>query len=219
MYDPTSMDSVNVNGVLNKALENKFMSDTFKNTIIESECINTLDQIVTEGFNLNNVKLAFQALKKKMKDLNTKQKSICQTLDATGHQLISSIEKAVREDRREAVIKGSIIPSFSKCIKLGIALGGITAVNPVAGLITAVGYFGASSMLTQREKQLVYDEIATELQVVEKQLQIAENDGDMNQYRFLLNYQKKLARERQRIRYGLKVNGRRIPDARGPKRD
>lgn len=219
MYDPTSMDSVNVNGVLNKALENKFMSDAFKNTIIESECINTLDQIVTEGFNLNNVKLAFQALKKKMKDLNTKQKSICQTLDATGHQLISSIEKAVREDRREAVIKGSIIPSFSKCIKLGIALGGITAVNPVAGLITAVGYFGASSMLTQREKQLVYDEIATELQVVEKQLQIAENDGDMNQYRFLLNYQKKLARERQRIRYGLKVNGRRIPDARGPKRD
>ena len=219
MYDPTSMDSVNVNGVLNKALENKFMSDTFKNTIIESECINTLDQIVTEGFNLNNVKLAFQALKKKMKDLNTKQKSICQSLDAMGHQLINSIEKAVREDRREAVIKGSIIPSFSKCIKLGIALGGITAVNPVAGLITAVGYFGASSMLTQREKQLVYDEIATELQVVEKQLQIAENDGDMNQYRFLLNYQKKLARERQRIRYGLKVNGRRIPDARGPKRD
>lgn len=219
MYDPTSMDSINVNGVLNKALENKFISDTFKNTIIESECINTLDQIVTEGIDLNNVKLAFQALKKKMKDLNTKQKSICQTLDATGHQLISSIEKAVREDRREAVIKGSIIPSFSKCIKLGIALGGITAVNPVAGLITAVGYFGASSMLTQREKQLVYDEIATELQVVEKQLQIAENDGDMNQYRFLLNYQKKLARERQRIRYGLKVNGRRIPDARGPKRD
>lgn len=219
MYDPTSMDSVNVDGVLNKALENKFMSDTFKNTIIESESINTLDQIVTEGFDLNNVKLAFQALKKKMKDLNTKQKSICQTLDATGHQLINSIEKAVREDRREAVIKGSIIPSFSKCIKLGIALGGITAVNPVAGLITAVGYFGASSMLTQREKQLVYDEIATELQVVEKQLQIAENDGDMNQYRFLLNYQKKLARERQRIRYGLKVNGRRIPDARGPKRD
>lgn len=219
MYDPTSMDSVNVNGVLNKALENKFMSDTFKNTIIESESINTLDQIVTEGFDLNNVKLAFQALNKKMKDLNTKQKSICQTLDATGHQLINSIEKAVREDRREAVIKGSIIPSFSKCIKLGIALGGITAVNPVAGLITAVGYFGASSMLTQREKQLVYDEIATELQVVEKQLQIAENDGDMNQYRFLLNYQKKLARERQRIRYGLKVNGRRIPDAKGPKRD
>lgn len=219
MYDPTSMDSVNVNGVLNKALENRFISDTFKNTIIESECINTLDQIVTEGFDLNNVKLAFQALKKKMKDLNTKQKSICQTLDATGHQLISSIEKAVREDRREAIIKGSIIPSFSKCIKLGITLGGITAINPVAGLISAVGYFGASKMLTQREKQLVYDEIATELQVVEKQLQIAENDGDMNQYRFLLNYQKKLARERQRIRYGLKVQGRNIPDAKIPKRD
>lgn len=219
MYDPTSMDNVNVDSILSKALENRFISDNFLNTVIESESIYALDQIVTEGFDLNNVKLAFQALKKKMKDLNTKQKSICQSLDATGHQLINSIEKAIREDRREAVIKGSIIPSFSKCIKLGIALGGVTAINPVAGLITAVGYFGASKVLTQREKQLVYDEIATELQVVEKQLQIAENDGDMNQYRFLLNYQKKLARERQRIRYGLKVSGRRIPDAVGPKRD
>ena len=55
------------------------------------------------------------------------------------------------------------------------------------------------------------DEIDTELKVVEKQIEIAQNDGDMNQYRFLLNYQKKLTREYQRIRYGLKVSGRYIP--------
>ena len=75
---------------------------------------------------------------------------------------------------------------------------------------------GASKHLNHRERQLLMDEIETELRVVEKQIDIAQNDGDMNQYRFLLNYQKKLAREAQRIRYGLKVSGRNIPSAVSP---
>lgn len=37
----------------------------------------------------------------------------------------------------------------------------------------------------------------------------------MKKYRFLLQYQKKLARERQRIKYGLKVHGRDIPGVTG----
>ena len=44
-------------------------------------------------------------------------------------------------------------------------------------------------------------------------ISIAENDNDMKRYRFLLNYQKKLQRERQRIRYNMKVQGRPIPSA------
>ena len=62
---------------------------------------------------------------------------------------------------------------------------------------------------------MIYDEIDTELKVVEKELQLAENDGNMKKYRFLLQYQKKLARERQRIKYGLKVHGRDIPGVTG----
>ena len=46
----------------------------------------------------------------------------------------------------------------------------------------------------------------------EKQIQLAENEGDMNQYRFLLNYQKKLTREKHRIKYGVHMSGRTIPE-------
>ena len=81
------------------------------------------------------------------------------------------------------------------------------------GLISAFSYFACSKALNHRERQLIYDEIDTELKVVEKEISIAENDNDMKRYRFLLNYQKKLQRERQRIRYNLKVNGRPIPSA------
>ena len=170
--------------------------------------------IVHEKFSLNTVKLALQNAKAKLKDLSTKEKSMWQAVDAQGSGLIKSIEKALTSDRREAIIKGNIIPSFSKCIKGAIALAGVGLLfGPMGAIIAALGGLGVSKMLNAREKKLIYDEIDTELKVVEKQLEIAQNDGDMNQYRFLLNYQKKLTREAQRIRYGLKVQGRDIPAA------
>ena len=117
-------------------------------------------------------------------------------------------------DRREAIIKGSIIPSFSKCIKGAIALAGTGIIfGPTGALIAAIGGLATSKVLNDRERKLLFDEIDTELKVVEKQIEIAQNDGDMNQYRFLLNYQKKLTREYQRIKYGFKVQGRDIPKA------
>lgn len=176
-------------------------------------------QIVQEKFNLSTVKLAMQNAKAKLKDLSTKEKSMWQSVDAQGSGLIKSIEKALSSDRREAIIKGNIIPSFSKCIKGAIALAGVGILfGPMSALITAVGGLAVSSALNTKEKKLLYDEINTELKVVEKQIEIAQNDGDMNQYRFLLNYQKKLTREAQRIKYGLKVRGRDIPAATLPGR-
>lgn len=171
--------------------------------------------IVTEGFSLNTLKLVIQNFKKKVKDLSTKEKAMWQSLDATMSGFMRSIEKSLTSNRREAIIKGSIIPSFSKCLKTAITIGGVTFVNPIAGLITAMGMYGSSKYLNRRERQLIYDEIDTELKVVEKELQLAENDGNMKKYRFLLQYQKKLARERQRIKYGLKVHGRDIPGVTG----
>ena len=180
---------------------------------------NIHEEVITEKFNLNSVKLILQNAKAKLKDLSTKEKSMWQSVDATGSGLIKSIEKAMTSDRREAIIKGSIIPSFSKCIKGAIALAGVGIVfGPMNALIAAMGGMVVSKALNRREKQLLFDEIDTELKVVEKEIELAQNDGDMKKYRFLLNYQKKLTREYQRIRYGLKVSGRDIPSASIPGR-
>ena len=182
--------------------------------IADEVLMETSYQIVNEKFSLNGVKLALQSAKAKLKDLSTKEKSMWQSVDAAGSGFIKSIEKALTSDRREAIIRGNIIPSFSKIIKGSVALAGVGVLfGPTTAIIAALGSLGASKLLNAREKKLLYDEIDTELKVVEKQLEIAQNDGDMNQYRFLLNYQKKLTREAQRIRYGLKVQGRDIPAA------
>lgn len=173
--------------------------------------------LVTEKVNLNTIKLALQDAKSKLKNLDTKAKNMWATADAYANSFTKGIEKAMTSDRREAIIKGSIIPSFSKCMKSAIALAGTGLIfGPTGAIIAAIGGLGVSAALTAREKKLLYDEIETELKVVEKQIEIAQNDGDMNQYRFLLNYQKKLTREHQRIKYGLKVSGRDIPSATRP---
>lgn len=176
--------------------------------------LETVIDIINEGFDINNIKLAFEAFKKKAKNFTSKQKEIWQRIDAEARRITDGIQKALREDRREAIIKGTVIPSFSRCIKYLIAIAGVGIVtgNPVSSIITAVGMLGVSKALTKREKQLIYDEIDTELKVLEKQISIAESDQDMNQYRFLLQYQKKLMREKQRIKYGMAVKGQHIPN-------
>lgn len=177
----------------------------------------TIENSINESFRLNTVKLALQNAKAKIKNLSQKEKSMWQTVDAYGNGLVKNIEKAMTSDRREAIIKGSIIPSLSKCIKGSIALAGIGVFfGPCPALIAAVGSFATSKVLNAKEKKLLYDEIETELHVVEKQIEIAQNDGDMNQYRFLLNYQKKLTREYQRIKYNMKAQARDIPKSAKP---
>lgn len=181
------------------------------NTIHESD--NDDKKKKSGGINLNTLKLAIQSFKGKVKDLSTKEKAMWRSLDATMSGFMNSIQKSLTSDRREAIIKGSIIPSFSKCLKTAFVVGTATFINPIFGLITAMGIYGTSKKLNNKERQLIYDEIDTELKIVEKEIQLADNDGDMKKYRFMLQYQKKLLREKQRIKYGLKVQGRNIPDA------
>ena len=218
----SNSDSVMIRTAINREIE-KCNEATEKITGIRSivsmgianeELINIQEEVITEKFSLNTVKLALQNAKAKIKDLSTKEKSMWQSVDAVGSGLVKSIEKAMTSDRREAIIKGSIIPSFSKCIKGAITLAGVGIIfGPMNALIAAVGGLAVSKALNARERKLLFDEIDTELKVVEKEIELAQNDGDMKKYRFLLNYQKKLTREYQRIRYGLRVSGRDIPPA------
>lgn len=166
---------------------------------------------ITEAFDPNTIKLALKNFQSKLKELNAKQKQMWINIDNNAKRMTDGIQKALTNDRRENIIRGSIIPSFSKCIKSALIIGGAYFVNPVLAIITAFGMFATSKVLNERERSLLYDEIDIELQVVEKKINLAENDGDMDQYRFLLTYQRKLQREKQRIKYGIKAPVRNIP--------
>lgn len=191
-------------------------ANTYAKVFLQRDAMKEAISVVNEAFDLNTLKLAFVNFKNKAKQLKSKEQAVWRNIDIAASGLSKGFQRALTSDRREAIIKGSIIPSFSKIIKSALAVGAVGAfTGPVGAAITALGGFAVSKSLNHKERMLIYDEIDTELQVVEKQLQLAESEGDMNQYRFLLNYQKKLQREKQRIKYGIKMQGRDLPEIKG----
>ena len=161
----------------------------------------------TTPLNLSGISLALKGLYTKFKDFNTKQKEVSRNLDHSIKSFIKSMKDAASNERREQIIKGSIIPSFSKCIKFGIALIGlgIATGGLVAPVIAAIGGFALDKKLTKKEKLLLLDEIDTELEVIEKELALADQNNQLNKYRALLKYKKDLQRQYQRIRYNVRV--------------
>ena len=104
-----------------------------------------------------------------------------------------------------------MIPSFSRCIKAGIGLTilGVLTNGPTIPIIVALGGFAVSKKLNDRERLLILDEIETELEVVEKELSMADSNNQMKKYRALLQYKKELQRQYQRIRYNIRTNNKR----------
>ena len=157
------------------------------------------------GINLSTIKLMLQGMKAKFKSASQKEKEISKNVDMNVRNFVKAMKNALISDRREAIIKGSVIPSFSKCVKLGVALAGLSWLNPAAGVIAAVGGFAMSKRLTKKERMLLLDEIETELEVLEKEIAMAESDGNMKKQRALLKYRKDLQRQYQRIKYNIRV--------------
>ena len=156
---------------------------------------------------LNNIKIYLQGLKSKVKDLGQKEKDLSRQLDSNFNHFAKSVKNALVSDRREAIIKGSVIPSFSKSIKICIGLAGLGIVtgNPVVPLVAALGGLAASKSLTKKERILLLDEIETELEVVEKEIANADAKNQIKKYRALLQYKKNLQRQYQRIKYNVRV--------------
>lgn len=160
----------------------------------------------TFGVNLSGLKMAMLGMKKKMSEMGHKERELCNDLDNASRIFVKGLKDAMISDRREAIIKGSIIPSFSKCIKIAVGLAGVAKfIDPSIAIIAAVGGFAMSKHLTHKERILLLDEIEVELDVVEKEINLAESRNQLNKYRALQKYKKDLQRQYQRIRYNVRV--------------
>ena len=166
-----------------------------------------------KGIKINSLKLSLEGLKSKFKDMSQKQKELSRQIDNASKLLVKGMKDALISDRREAIIKGSVIPSFGKALKIGIGLmgAGLITGNPTVPIVAAIGGFAVSKRLTQKERILLLDEIETELQVLEKEISMAESNNQMNKYRALLTTKKDLQRQYQRIRYNVRVGKDLLP--------
>ena len=165
------------------------------------------------GINFTNVKLVLAGLKKKVKDLGSKEQALSRNADLTFNTFVKACKNALISDRREAIIKGSVIPSFSKCIKLAIAVAGIAYVNVGAAVITVIGGLAMSKRLTNKERALLLDDIEIEIEVLDKEISMAESKNQMKKLRVLMRTKKDLQRQYQRIKYGIRVGKDILPSS------
>lgn len=169
---------------------------------------------------ITNVKLYMHGLKKKVRDLGAKQKELVNRADATMNRLARSCKDALVSDKRESIIKGSVIPSFSKSCKIAVALAGIAKIaSPAAALVTAMGGLVASKHLTRKERALMLDEIDVELEMIEKEIQLAESKNQMKKLRKLMMIRKDLQREYQAIKLGMKLGTNKLAIASGGRKE
>ena len=193
-------------------------TSTTKDAMHYLQCLNEIAKIKSDSYIMemdftNSIKLAVKQLKANAVKLKDKDKQISSSIDVAANNTAKSIENALMNGNREAVIKGSMIPSASKCIKAAIMAGVAWAVNPAVAVIGAIGAFACSKKLQKKERQLVLDDIEIELKMCERYLRQAEDEGDMKKVRQIEIIQRNLERQKQRIQYKMVViYNQRVPD-------
>ena len=173
-------------------------------------CLNEIVKLnsnayLTEMEFANTIKIAINNLKRNAIKLKDKDKQISSSIDIAANNVTKGLEKAVTNDNREAVIRGSIIPSASKCIKIALTVGVAWAINPAVAVIGAIGAFACSKKLQAKERQIILDDIEIELKMCERYIRKAEDDGDMKKVRQMEIMQRNLIRQQQRIKYRMAV--------------
>ena len=138
---------------------------------------------------------------KKLKE----DKQISSSIDVSVNNVSKGMETALMNDNREAVIKGKILPSASKCIKLACVAGVAWAINPAIAIIGAIGAFACTKKLRAKERQIILDDIEIEQKMCERYIRQAEDEGDLKKVRQLEIIQRNLTRQQQRIKYKMHV--------------
>ena len=156
---------------------------------------------ITEMEFTNSIKLAINKMKKDAANLVDKEKQASSMIDVAANNISRKLEDAVKTKNREAVIRGSIIPSASKCIKLALIYGAEWCISPAIAIITAIGHFACSKAMQKKERQLVLDDIDLELKMCERYIRAAEDKGDLKKVREYEKLQRTLIRQKQRLQY------------------
>lgn len=153
-----------------------------------------------------NVKMLTNKFKKIMQKAVDTDKEVSRKIDSSVNMFVSGMQRAARNDNREAIIRGSILPSASKVVKTAIVDGGVALINPAIAVILALGQFAISKKMKVKERQLVLDEIDIELEMCKRYLRQAEDQNDLDAQKRLLQIQRNLERQQQRIKYNMKLH-------------
>ena len=209
----------------NTPIKESKASDIFteaRSLAVQTEIVRALNEVysacvyyspITEASFTNSLKLASEKIKKAFTKMSDKEKEISKNIDVSVNNVKKSAERALEADNREAVIKGSVLPSASKLIKLTIvnaALG--ILINPAIAVISTLGYLAVSKATKEKQRRAILDEIEIELKMCNKYIDLAESKNDLKALKKLYTIQRNLERQRAKIKFNLQVKGEKYHD-------
>lgn len=170
----------------------------------------------------SKLKIASENLRRTALNLKDKDKQLSMKLDSELNRTMKAAKKAMISDSREQIIRGSFLPSASKCIHIALAAGAAYLINPVLAVIGLIGFIGCSKVLSEKERNLILDDIDVEIKMCDKYLKIAEDKEDLTAVREIMKTKRDLERQRSRILYNKKyvIQGKKqydMPDKIGKK--
>ena len=159
-----------------------------------------------EGLSFTSkLKIASENLRRFALKAKDKDKQISMKLDSELNRTMKAAKKVMISDSRENIIKGTFLPSASRCIHIALAAGATSVlINPVIAVIGLIGFIGCSKILTDKERNLIVDDIDIEIKMCDKYLKLAEDKDDLTAVREIMKTKRDLERQRSRILYNKK---------------
>jgi len=182
---------------INAAKETKKYQESFKKNALSSR---------------NKVINAMNTLKRDMVKLTDSERMLSKRVDASLETIRDNIHRTFESENREAVIKGTILPKASACIKIAIMTGATWAINPAVSVIGLLGYIGINKSMRKKERQIIIDDIDIELNMCNRYLKHFEEKGDMEAIRNVMKTQRELQRQRNRLVYNMSMVHNTKPD-------
>ncbi|MBP5595843.1 MAG: hypothetical protein J6Y02_10720 [Pseudobutyrivibrio sp.] len=154
---------------------------------------------------ITKLKLAAENFKRGIRKAGDIDRNVSNRIDMSMSNISKNIDRALTSSNREAVIKGTILPSASKVIKAAIVTGAAWLVNPAIAVIGLLGYIGMSIKHRGKERQMIMDEVDVELNMCDRYIHLAEEKNDMKAIRSLLQTKRALEKQRARLKYHAKI--------------
>ena len=190
--------------------EDMSLDEAIISTKVKEACVNSLYDFTKYPTTLkemnivNTIAMASEKVKAKLSDVSADVSNLSRQFDAQLDQLKGVVNtKDLESENREAVIAGNILPKASRIIKLAITTGVGYFINPAISVIVVLGYLGMSLDAQSKERRKVLEEIELELEMTNRYLKKAEDDGSLEKQRELLKIKKKLESQKARLMYNM----------------
>ena len=190
--------------------EDMSLDEAIISTKVKEACVNSLYDFTKYPTTLkemniaNTIAMASEKVKAKLSDVSSDVSNLSRQFDAQLDQLKGVVNtKDLESENREAVIAGNILPKASRIVKLAITAGVGYFINPAISVIVVLGYLGMSMDAQSKERRKVLEEIELELEMTNRYLKKAEDDGNLEKQRELLKIKKKLESQKARLMYNM----------------